>query len=251
MKKKIKLLTILVPIILLFISSVCSAQELMPTSDFFVNDFANILSSHSKTNAQYISENTYRHTTAQIVVVTVPNMNGEVIENYANDLFNKWGIGQKHKDNGILLLIAQEERKIRIEVGYGLEGALNDAKVGRILDNVAIPSLRQNNYDGAVLNVLNELQGIIYKEYNVEGGFDNYEQEKSYDSRGIIPVLFVLFIIGYILSRFDPTGISTAIFDILLAILLSFRGGSSSSGGGRVFSGGGGRSGGGGASRGF
>ena len=188
-----------------------------------------------------MSVSTQNATTAQIVVVTVPDLEGRDIEGYSNELFNTWKIGSEEKDNGVLLLISSGDRKVRIEVGYGLEGAINDAKAGRILDDVAIPYMKNNDYDTAVLGVVTQLQGIIYNEYGVEGGFDNYEENKT------VEVISALVPIGFV------------VLFIFLRIFLASKGififggfgGRGPFGGGGGFSGGGGSSGGGGASRGF
>lgn len=167
-----------------------------PTTEFYINDFANILSDKTEQSVFNISRQIEQKTTAQLVVVTVPNMNGLTVEEYANNLYNKWGIGQKDKNNGVLLIISKSERKIRIEVGYGLEGAINDAKAGRILDNVAIPYLKNDDYDTAVTNVEKELQGIIYKEYNIEGGFDNYNNTTETESNKMSVESIIILIIA-------------------------------------------------------
>ena len=90
-------------------------------------------------------------TGAQAVAVTVPSLGGQSVEDYAIDLANSWGIGQAEEDNGVLILIAVEERKLRVEVGLGLEGALPDGKTGRIMDEYMTPSLRQNDYSTGML----------------------------------------------------------------------------------------------------
>src|SRR6185503_4886307 len=89
-------------------------------------------------------------TTSEIAVAIVPDMGGDYIENYAVKLFEDWKIGKAKQDNGVLLLVAVEERKLRIEVGYGLEGALPDSVAQSILDNEMTPRLRAGDYDGAV-----------------------------------------------------------------------------------------------------
>ncbi|MDR0253704.1 MAG: TPM domain-containing protein, partial [Brucellaceae bacterium] len=82
----------------------------------------------------------------QIVVATVPSLNGMDIETYANRLYRAWAIGQKSENNGILLLVAPNERKVRIEVGYGLEGTVTDALSAIIIQNAIIPEFRNGDY---------------------------------------------------------------------------------------------------------
>lgn len=172
-----KKISVLALFLLFLITSVANVQAkditYSPTNQFFVNDFANILSDQTEQEVLNIGVSVQEKTTAQLVVVTVPNMDGDYIESYANRLFNKWGIGSKEADNGVLLIIAKDERKIRIEVGYGLEGAINDAKAGRILDKYAVTPLKQNNYDTAILDTVKQLQGEIYTEYNIDNTAEN------------------------------------------------------------------------------
>src|SRR3954469_23277891 len=100
-------------------------------------------------------------TTDQVVVATVPSLDGLTVEDYANRLFRHWQLGQKAKNNGVLLLVAPNERKVRIEVGYGLEGALTDALTKVIIATAMAPRFKQNDFPGglqagvdAILSVL-------------------------------------------------------------------------------------------------
>ena len=101
----------------------------------YVNDFAEILSTETRASLEELLSSTDASTSAQVAVVTIKSLDGDTIENYAEKLFQEWGIGQKGKDNGVLLLVAVDDRKVRIEVGYGLEGALTDAESSWIRNN--------------------------------------------------------------------------------------------------------------------
>jgi uncharacterized protein len=102
-------------------------------------------------------------TTNQVVVLTIPSLEGQTVEEVANAVFNAWGLGQAGRDNGVLLLIARDDRALRIEVGYGLEGALADAEAGRIIRRVIVPAFREGDFDGGVLSgvqaILSEIGG--------------------------------------------------------------------------------------------
>ena len=140
-------------LIFLFIAFIPNVKAIVsPTKDFYVNDYANILSSETK---QYIMNKSIQLNNVdgtQIVVVTVPNLEGYSIEDYALRLFREFGIGDKTKNNGLLLLLAYEERLFRVEVGYGLEGILPDGKTGRFQDEYIIPYLRVNNWNDGIRN---------------------------------------------------------------------------------------------------
>ena len=86
---------------------------------------------------------------------------------YATELFRRWGIGDKSKNNGILLLVVPSAKQVRIEVGYGLEGALNDAKAGEILDRYFIPYAKQNQFEQGILQTYGALIGVTMQEYGI------------------------------------------------------------------------------------
>ena len=100
-------------------------------------------------------------TSDQLVVATVRSLQGYSIEDYANRLFRAWGLGQKDKNNGVLLLIAPTEHKVRIEVGYGLEGALTDAVAKLIIESHLIPWLRQSRYDVAASTGVDDIVEVL------------------------------------------------------------------------------------------
>ncbi len=94
-------------------------------------------------------------------MATVPSLNGMSVEEYANKLFAEWGIGQKGKDNGVLVLVAPSERKIRIEVGYGLEPILPDGLAGSIIRDQFIPAFRKSDYQSGVLDGVRRVAAIV------------------------------------------------------------------------------------------
>lgn len=122
-----------------------AAQEL-PKPVGYVNDFANVFPEEVRVNLEDALRQTEQETSVEEVVVTVPNLGGSTIEEYAVRLFEEWEIGKRSEDNGILLILAVEERKVRIEVGYGLEGYITDGRAGRILDEAVIPDLRNDEF---------------------------------------------------------------------------------------------------------
>lgn len=148
--------------------SASAAAAYQPTTQFFVNDFADVISSNAEQQIVELGRTLEQQTGAQVVAVTVPSLDGQSVEDYAIDLANSWGIGQAEQDNGVLLLIAVEERKLRIEVGRGLEGALPDGKTGRIMDEYMTPSLRSNDYSAGMLEGYKAVAAQVYQEYGVD-----------------------------------------------------------------------------------
>ena len=139
-----------------------------PTTDFYVNDYANILDSDTRQYIQEHSVSLANKTGAQIVVVTVPNLDGASLEEYATKLFRKFGIGDSEKNNGLLLLLALEERKMRVEVGYGLEEILPDGKTGRFQDEYMIPYFKNDEFTTGMLNGYKAFFKEVAEYYNYD-----------------------------------------------------------------------------------
>ena len=115
-----------------------------------VNDNAQILSETTRQSLSKILKNHEDHTSNQIAILTVPTIDGENIEEYAVDVFEAWKLGQKNNDNGILIVVVPNDRRMRIEVGYGLEATLTDAMAGRIIQFVMTPKFKNGDYDGGI-----------------------------------------------------------------------------------------------------
>jgi len=140
----------------------------IPAYRGYVNDFANVLDTDTASRLEAFISRTEKETTAEIVVVTIESLEGWEIEDYAIELFGRWAIGKKDKDNGVLLLVALEERALRIEVGYGLEGALTDLESGNIIDNIIVPRLKQDDYASGIYNGVVAIAEQVYEEYGLE-----------------------------------------------------------------------------------
>ncbi len=126
----------------------------------YVNDFAHVLTPAQHDWLETTVQNYEQQTTNQIAIVTIPSLGGDTVENYASQLFQEWGIGQKNKDNGVLLLIALQDRKLRIEVGYGLEGDLTDAESASLIRD-ATPFFREQQYYEAIYKLTTGIQAEI------------------------------------------------------------------------------------------
>ncbi len=121
----------------------------------YISDFANVMNPSDCAAVESTLAELEQKTGVQVAVVTLKSLEGGQLDDFANRLFARWGIGQKGKDNGILLLGATQEgrgNRLRIEVGYGLEGILPDAAAGRILDTVVVPGWSQGLYGTAIAN---------------------------------------------------------------------------------------------------
>lgn len=159
----------------------------------YVNDFAHVLNPDTVQNLNAQLTEFEKSTSNEISIVTVPNMGGDYIEHYASELFKEWGIGKKDRDNGVLLLLSIEERKIRIEVGYGLEGALPDSIAARIIANDITPKLKAGDYDEAVTSAAASIEAATKGEYR--GGEEFSSEDAKAVAEHTLGVMFAIILV--------------------------------------------------------
>lgn len=148
-------------------SSLAESVSQLPKPDDYVNDFAHVLSPDAVAKLDRIgAELDHSQANVQIAIVTVRNLDGEDAAEWANELEDKWHMGKKGSDRGLLVLLAVDDHKYRIDVGYGLEGILNDAKVGDIGRSM-VPDLRARDYDGAIVGAAGQLAQVIATDAHV------------------------------------------------------------------------------------
>ena len=116
----------------------------------YVSDYAGVMNANLRRSLEGRLRELEQKTSAQIAVVALRSLKGGEIRDFANRLFERWGVGRKGRDNGVLILASLEDRKIWVEVGYGLEGILPDARVGRILDQAVLPEFRHGRHGGGL-----------------------------------------------------------------------------------------------------
>lgn len=167
----------------------------VPPVQGYVNDFAGILSPAAKNQIEAFLRNFEASDSTQVVVVTVPNLQGEPIDMVALQIAETWKIGQKGTDNGALLLIGKEDRKMRIEVGRGLEGKLTDLLAGRIVDNEIAPRFKKGDFEGGIAAGVNAIVQAVRGEY--QGTGKTRGRKKNTGAWWIFPLLFfVLPLLG-------------------------------------------------------
>jgi uncharacterized protein len=227
-----------------------------PTKVFYVNDYAEVMDQSVEDRIVDMGSRLQKLCGAQIVVLTVRSLNGRALEEYALDVARTWGIGDAEKDNGVLMLLALDERESRIEVGYGLEGALPDSLTGRLQDQYMIPYFREDNFSEGIMQGYSALVQEVCKEYGLDSSqFEqpsglplDYTEGSDRDSvleYVISGVVFLLVVISGIFRRGGRGGRGGGMF------WFGSGGTGGGFGGGGGFSGGGGGFGGGGSSRGF
>ncbi|MDI6782317.1 MAG: TPM domain-containing protein [bacterium] len=201
-----KIMGVFLVLCFLFAHQAYAKEVIFPETVGYVNDFANIISEDCQLKLnQTITELHQKAQGAEVSVVTVQSIEPLSVEEYAIGLFEKWGIGKKGTDNGVLFLIAIKERKLRIEVGYGLEGALPDGKCGEIRDRVILPYFKQGNLErGIYLGSLAIIQAIA-REYQVEMPEQDGETIVVEDSSSIkgdlLQFLFLLFLAPFVILK--------------------------------------------------
>jgi len=230
-----------------------------------VVDDANVIAPQARTSLEAKLKDLEDKSGIQLVVATVPSLDDQDVESYANGLFRAWKLGEKQKNNGVLLLVAPRERKVRIEVGYGLEGTLTDAISKLIITNAVVPRFKANDYAGGIDRGVDDIIAVLTTDsadWQARPHLRVDDQPTLVDAAGPLLVLIIFAILfltmmhnarnsgGRIVRRGGNT--------IFIPWAGPFGGGSSwggsswgggDSGGG--FSGGGGSSGGGGASGGW
>lgn len=186
--KKIKVVILILLLILSLSFSSFAINIPEPTNDFFVNDFADVISEENEQEIMKIGVDLYKQTSAQVVVVTVDSLDGYEVNDYALELGREWGVGSKESSNGCVLLLSVNDREVTIQVGYGLEGCLTDAGTGRILDDYAIPYLINDDFSTGLLEAYKAIVGDVCTEYGVELnpdyqiGYDDYDYSYSIGS---------------------------------------------------------------------
>jgi uncharacterized protein len=206
-----------------------SVSELQPTG--YVNDFAHVLDPASTQQIEDLCRQVDQKARAQIAVVTINSLDGADIEGYAVDLFKKWGIGYKGTDRGVLILYAIQDRRARIEVGYGLEPILPDGKVGGFQRD-AVPLMRSGAYGQALLLVTSRVSEVIASDAGVElttaqpraPTRPTPQPDEGISTLGIIVIVVVVLIILF-------TPLRKLLFWFLLGQSCGFGGGSSGGGG--------------------
>ena len=158
--KRMRRIVIVVSLVCL-ITAPCLWAAMPENPQGWVSDFAGILSDDTKSQISGLIDDVKRSTGAEIAVVTVSSLDGMTVEEYAVRLFEKWGIGAAEEDNGVLFLIAPNERKTRIEVGYGLEPVITDGRAGEIIRETILPFFRAGDYNQGILQGTKQIAALI------------------------------------------------------------------------------------------
>lgn len=187
----------ILPVLLLgILSGALSALE-VPQLTGRINDNADILSPSAESEIQAYLAAVEQKSGVQIALLTIASLEGDSLEGYSLRVAEKWALGQKGKDNGVLLLVAMAEKKIRIEVGYGLEAVLTDAVSGTIIRNIIVPYFKKGQYGNGVAAGLKTIGDVTSGEVSVK----QIQSSSSGRTRGSTsPIFFLFFIMAFLLS---------------------------------------------------
>lgn len=239
----------IVGFIALLLTIVVAFAVTFPSLTGRIVDQANIISTDTRNAVESKLADLEAKSGIQLVVATVTSLEGQEVEPYANELFRNWKLGEKAKNNGVLLLVAPNEHRVRIEVGYGLEGTLTDALSKVIITNAITPRLKTGDFNAGISRGVDDIITVLTtdtSEWQQRPSLRLDSQQTSDPATWLLVVVAIVFVILLIVFP----GFRWLFFNLLLNVALSS--GSSSSGGfssgGGGFSGGGGSSGGGGAS---
>ena len=243
--------------LLTLIFNVCAAAKPnnipQHTDRFFINDYADVIDAETENYIYETGKAYHANGGPQIVVLTMPSIEGESLEDFSIETARQWGIGQKDQDNGVLILLVLDSRDIRIEVGYGLEGTLNDGKCGRFIRN-AKDQLSSGDYSGGIKHIYDDIIGELE---NPTPDEDDDDSDFIYELIFYAVLLVIFMLIAILAKKGGGSGKSGGSYSGGHYSSGHYFGGSSGgfggggggfSGGGGGFSGGGGSFGGGGAS---
>ena len=180
----------------IFIATLPAHALDVPQLHGYVNDYADMISPSARTQLEAELKTFEQTDSTQIVILTIPSLEGESIEDVGIKVADAWKIGQKNKDNGIIFLVAKQDRKMRIEVGRGLEGRLTDLLSGRVIDLVVKPRFKRGDFDGGFIAGIQALIDATRGEFKAD---DSRQQPHR---NGAFPVLSVLLFSGIIMLIF-------------------------------------------------
>lgn len=203
-KTVIKIGAVVLVILVAFFAISEMAEARYPSPAGYVNDTAGVMSGETKAGLESLLSHIEEKTTAEMVVLTVKTTAPLTIEQYAVEVYKEWGIGKKGKDNGVLLLVAVDDRKVRIEVGYGLEGAITDMHSKIIINDMIVPSFKKGDYSLGIASGIVTLAKILREEYGVEFDMASVKAasmpmrgRKRSPAGNLLTLLFFILIFGF------------------------------------------------------
>ncbi len=224
LRLSLRIVATLAAIGIIFSFSLAFALSIPDKPSSYVNDYAGLLSEGTRQNLEQTLYNFEQQTSNQVVVAIFPSLEGGSLEDFSIHLAEKWKIGTKGHDNGVILLVFKNDRKVRIEVGYGLEGALPDAIAKRIIENEITPAFKQGDYDGGVSRAVGAILKATRGEYRAE---PKKFSDLTNIRKLILYILFLFYLVlpiicyaGVVIGSVILFGFPAGVFIGVLAALL-------------------------------
>lgn len=161
-----------------------------------VNDYADMLSSSTEAHLDLLLQDLEASDATQIVVLTIPSLDGDSLEDFSIRVADQWKIGQKNLDNGAILLVAKADRKLRIEVGYGLEGRLTDLMAGRIISRIIVPRFKAGQIDQGITEGVKAMVEAVRGEFTATEAPSRGHGQGQRSGNGIFGLMLVLFFLN-------------------------------------------------------
>jgi len=204
----------------LFLAVQVSALE-VPRLQGRVNDYADLLSPATEASLESVLKSLESSDSTQIVVLTITSLQGDSLEEFSLGVVEDWKIGQQGLDNGVLLLVARDDRKIRIEVGYGLEGKLTDMTAGRIISNVMGPRFKQGDFNQGIIDGIGAIVMTVRGEFTAPAEAKPNGSGREDPGGLLTSMIFIFFIFGSLLRKSKVAaaavgGIATPLLAFLL-----------------------------------
>lgn len=204
----------------LFLAVQVSALE-VPRLQGRVNDYAELLSPATEASLESVLKSLESSDSTQIVVLTIGSLQGDSLEEFSLRVVEDWKIGQQGLDNGVLLLVARDDRKIRIEVGYGLEGKLTDMTAGRIIGNVMGPRFKQGDFNQGIIDGIGAIVMTVRGEFTAAAETKPNGSGREDPGGLLTSMIFIFFIFGSLLRKSKVAaaavgGIATPLLAFLL-----------------------------------
>ena len=201
----------------------CSAVQCLaldvPDLEGRINDYANLLSPATEASLESVLESLESSDSTQIVVLTIKSLQGDSLEQFSLRVVEDWKIGRQGLDNGVLLLVARDDRKIRIEVGYGLEGTLTDMTAGRIISNVISPKFKQGDFNQGIIDGIGAIVATVRGEFSLDKGGGPAPSNRADPGGLLTSMIFIFFVFGSLLRK---SKIAAAAAGGMLSPLLGF-----------------------------
>lgn len=190
-----------------------------------INDYTGTLSEDTKARLEAFLFDLKNAGKGEVAVAIIPTLAGDPIEDYANTLGREWGIGSKETSNGILLLVAKDDRELRIEVGYGMEGDLTDLKSHRIIDEVIVPRFKEGNYDKGVEDGVREIVGVVAPGFVGSTQRVDYSTVPKKSNSNLGPYFLFIFIVLWVVLGSTKDWFLGGIFGGVLGTIVTTWGG--------------------------